>query len=362
LSKLLTGLAAGAAALAFAGPASAATVVVTPTDMDGWTAATSSCSAVAPTSSSAFVTGPGTPPAGTGSYQMQIGANGDSFETLTHAGLAGKKPTDLTALSYSTYVTSFGSGGQAAYLILRIDTNGDGVTDDMLFFEPVYQTGTYSGEPVPNQGAPVLNTWQTWNARVGGWWTLSSGTFGPPLTTLEKYGASNPTATILNLRVATGCGGAAWANFLGNADNVTVGVNGSTTYDFEPTAPPSPPTGRDKVNPAEACRAERARMGEAAFIAFWAPADHPTKRNAWGKCVSTMAKANRADNGLTVHRLAMSAAAECKAERSRDAALFRNRFGTAPNALGKCVAAKARTQVTKLSTTPNRGKGRGRKP
>jgi hypothetical protein len=104
----------------------------------------------------------------------------------------------------------------------------------MLFFEPVYQTGTYAGEPVPNQGAPVLNTWQTWNARVGGWWTLSSGTFGPPLTTLEKYGASNPTATILNLRVATGCGGAAWANFQGNVDNVTFGANGSTTYDFEP--------------------------------------------------------------------------------------------------------------------------------
>jgi hypothetical protein len=75
-----------------------------------------------------------------------------------------------------------------------------------------------------------------------------------------------------------------------------------------------------------------------------------------------MAKANRADNGLTIHRLVMSAAAECKAERGRDAALFRSRFGAAPNALGKCVAAKAKTQVTKLSTTPNRGKGRGRKP
>jgi hypothetical protein len=43
--------------------------------------------------------------------------------------------------------------------------------------------------------------------------------------------------------LATGCGGAAWKNFDGNADKLTIGVKGAnTTYDFEPTV--GPPSGK----------------------------------------------------------------------------------------------------------------------
>jgi hypothetical protein len=141
-------------------------------------------------------------------------------------------------------VQQFSSGGQAPYLNLLIDLNNDGVAHDQLFFEPVYQTGAFTGDPIPNQGTLVLGQWQTWDALVGGWWSLNAGTFGPPLVTLATYIAANPTATIVNaptgaggVRILAGFGAGAWDNFVGNVDAFTIGVSGnSTTYDFEPFA------------------------------------------------------------------------------------------------------------------------------
>ena len=231
---LLTLLALGAT-LAFSSVAAAATTVVRPGALDGW--ATSSSG----TAGAAFVTGPGTPPLGQGSAQLSVGSNGDSAAQLRNTAYNGVKLADLTALGYSTYVTQDGSGGQAPYLILNVDWNIDGTVDDQLFFEPVYQTGAYAGEPVPPQGAPVPGTWQAWNALVGGWWSLNAGTFGPPLTTIAAYAAAHPDAVIRNsasgaggLRVVAGFGAGAWNNFVGSADALTIGVSGtSTTYDFE---------------------------------------------------------------------------------------------------------------------------------
>ncbi len=228
------------ASLVLASAAVAATVFVTPSNMHGWTPNHDSCGAVPSTGSQGFVNGPGDPPGpGTGSYAFTTGVNGDSYETLRQGNLAGTKLADLTALSYSTYVSHFGSGGQAVYIDLKVDVNGDGVADDTLTFEPIYQTGGYSGDSVPNQGQVVLNTWQTWDALHGGWWTESSGTSGPPLVTLAHYVAQHPNAQIVNtstggFRLSAGCGGLAWTNFAGNADNLTIGVKGqNVTYNFE---------------------------------------------------------------------------------------------------------------------------------
>jgi len=228
-----------AMALAVAGAAYAATVTVTPAHPDGWAVDNDTCGA-ATTGSVDFVNGPGTPPAGAGSVRFTVGANGDSYPTVRQREYSGVKLSDLTAFDYWTYVSHSGSGGQAAYIDLYVDNNNDGVRDDILAFEPIYQTG---------QGAVVLNTWQHWDAVHGLWWSDSMGG-PPPLFTLSSYVAAHPNAKILNVGgggviLAAGCGGAAWTSFVGNADKLTIGVGGNnTTYDFEPTV--GPPTSKSQ--------------------------------------------------------------------------------------------------------------------
>jgi hypothetical protein len=221
-------------------PNSSTVLTVSPVNTQGWTIQTDGGA------SAGYVQGPGTPPLGTGSGELKVGANGDDAAQFRQPGYAGTYLRDLTALRYSTYVSTTGSGGQAAYIIINIDFDNDGVLDDQLFFEPVYQNGTYSGDPVPNQcgGDPLcvaLNTWQTWDALHGGWWSLNDATFGPPLRTLANYIALHPDARIINrtdgaggLRLVAGGGAGAWDNFVGNVDAFTVGVSiNLTTYNFE---------------------------------------------------------------------------------------------------------------------------------
>ncbi|MBD0369865.1 MAG: hypothetical protein ICV60_03360 [Pyrinomonadaceae bacterium] len=230
------------------------TVVVTPASLNGWT-----ISEVPTQTDVDFVNGPGTPPLGTGSAQLSIASTpgaGDQAAQLRNPNYAGTKLSDLTALSYSTYVQSFGSGGQAPYILLNIDLDNNGTIDDFLFFEPVYQNGTYStifgGDTVPDQcaGNPAcvsLNTWQTWNALIGGWWSANESAGGPPLITLDKYIEEHPDATIVNsasgggVRIVAGFGEGAWNGFIGNVDAFTIGVSAcNTTYNFEPQI--GPPT------------------------------------------------------------------------------------------------------------------------
>ena len=218
-------------------------IVVSASAPAGWVVSTSADGG-ALTASSAFVVGPGTSPLGAGSLELSVGSNGDGGVQVRQPGYAGVPLTSLTTLRYDTYVSVF-AGCQAPYLILNVDWNFDGVTDDLLFFEPCYQTGAYSGAPVPAQGAPVLDTWQGWDALVGGWWSLNAGSFGPPLVTLASYTAAQPGTRIVNslsgggVRIVAGFGAGAWDNFVGDVDGLTIGVGSSTTtYDFEPAAAP----------------------------------------------------------------------------------------------------------------------------
>lgn len=191
-----------------------------------------------------LVTGPGVPPVGNGSVQLSVGANGANGTYVENPDYAGFLLSDLTVLSYATYVQTY-VNGQAPYLVLALDFDGDAIVEDALAFEPVYQTGGYpSSSAIPNQcgvspNCVDLNTWQSWDALVGGWWSFTAATSGPPLVTIADYVAAHPTARIVNdasfgdgVSINAGFGAGAWDNFLGNADALRIQFNGMNQADL----------------------------------------------------------------------------------------------------------------------------------
>lgn len=224
---------------AFIIPAASAAPAV---DVDGWEFQNPACNGVIGLSSGNFVPGPGVPLMGSGSFEFTVDdANG--FPQLRQRGFGGARLADLTTLSYSTYVNAGGVQPLAPYLLLDVDTNGDGVADDQLVFQPGAQGVAINGFD-----------WQTWDALSGTWWSMN-GLAGMGQSsggkTLANYLASYPDAQIVNtdsrggFRIAAGCIGGDWTGFDGSVDAVTIGVAGAnTTYDFEPsgvvvTPPPS---------------------------------------------------------------------------------------------------------------------------
>jgi hypothetical protein len=247
LARRTTGVATAAAValLASAGmtigaiaPAGATTTAITPTSTAGWTAVTDACTAAATTATQGFETGPATPPSGTGSYELATGTNGDSQAAMGLQDFDGVAIDDIDVFRYSTYVDS-GSGDQAPYVVIDMDLDGDGATDEQLVFEPLYQTAGYGNPP---QGPIVLDTWQTWDVANGGS-TINNPT--PGTFSFQEYADANPGAEVASdnaaggIRITAGCGAPVWANFVGNIDLVTIQETGQPTqkYDFEATAP-----------------------------------------------------------------------------------------------------------------------------
>lgn len=177
-----------------------------------------------------------------------------------------------------------------------------------------------------------------------------------------------------------------------------------------PAASLGDPNGQDRENAARSCRAIRALLGPEIFgqtygtvkskrrnafgrcVSYWAraeqqnrvsaraacsaeqadpnfPATHDGKtfdeyygtgrklRNAFGKCVSSKARAAADEQ----HQNTVNAARECKAERARiGVAPFRQKYGRNArdgNAFGKCVSklAKAKTDDPNPGTAPEGG-------
>ncbi|HJR07106.1 MAG TPA: Calx-beta domain-containing protein [Pyrinomonadaceae bacterium] len=227
----------------FQGVSAQTTLVVYPPNQNGWVISTSG------TATASFVNGPATPPLGVGSGQLSVGSNGGSAAQFRQTNFNGTPLSDLNELSYSTYTSNDGSapqtGDQTIYIIINTDRDGNGTLDTLLFFEPEYQHGYTAA--VPDQGDNVLNTWQTWNARGGGWYAIdpSSGApvFAGPgsnVQPLNNFITAFPAALIHNassgsIRLVAGFGAGSWDNFVGNVDKVVIGVNSTTTtYDFEP--------------------------------------------------------------------------------------------------------------------------------
>jgi len=210
-----------------------------------------------------MVSGPATPPLGTGSAQLATTlAGGNGASRITTAAFDGLSLASITALSYSTYAT-VNNGSQFPYMEIAVSLDGSGsaASEDSLFFEPPYQSALQGSPGTPNQGASVgnpsaipsvLNAWQNWNAVIGGWWD-NAGNFNPGtgVGSLIAFLALHPNATIMNNIVNGGAGNEGITLLVGEdgtanngyVDDVTIGVSGvNTTYDFEPNAPVPEPT------------------------------------------------------------------------------------------------------------------------
>jgi hypothetical protein len=96
-------------------------------------------------------------------------------------------------------------------------------------------------------------------------------------------------------------------------------------------------------NAAKACKAERGTT-EASIAAFETKyGTNHNKKNAFGKCVSSMSK----DEVEAQQEATMNAAKKCKAERAPNPAAFKTKYGTnknKANAFGKCVSKLAKEQ------------------
>jgi hypothetical protein len=106
------------------------------------------------------------------------------------------------------------------------------------------------------------------------------------------------------------------------------------------------PTGQDRVNGARDCRALRESMTPDVFRATYGTVQS-NRKNAFGRCVSMWA--------LTEHQSRVSARSACTAEQadpnfaaSHDGKSFDEVYGTGPqhkNAFGRCVSSKAKAAV-----------------
>jgi hypothetical protein len=219
-------------ALGLASPAmpvyAATTIVVTPSIPNGWFFHDDGVAGVGVGN---LVSGPATPPMGGGSVHFVLDAT--AREAIATVQFAGTRFDKITNLQYSTYRSSFDAGNNLA-VALQFDVDYD-LTDTntawqgRLVFEPYMTVG----------GTVTQNTWQTWTPLTGKWWAS-----GAPGNTLCPQSSPCPWAQVLSnwpnagIRKNVGlvhlkAGGPA-PGFEGNADALTIGVNGTdTTFDFE---------------------------------------------------------------------------------------------------------------------------------
>ena len=93
------------------------TIVVKPTMMDGWAFRTAHAAGGTVTSSAGFELGPGSPPLGSGSAEFKTGSDGDSYVELRNRDYHGVKLSDLTTMTYSTFVTAWDHSCVAPYIL-----------------------------------------------------------------------------------------------------------------------------------------------------------------------------------------------------------------------------------------------------
>ena len=238
----------GALALACAPVFAQTTVTVSPIDMKGWVFFDDGTGSLCLAGNVCqMVSGPGAPPAPSGSARLKLTATSDRPSLGTLLGqLAGRKLADITTLSYSTYKTTLTAPTDVLAIALQFSVDNDVTDGDFdfkgrLVFEPYHE---------PSLGPVRTGVWQTWNTLEGKWWLSGASGTGctPPRLPSTVCAQSSPCTVSQLIQYYPNIGirdvpaqpntilkaGGGWTNFDGNTDALTVGIDGvMTTYNFE---------------------------------------------------------------------------------------------------------------------------------
>jgi hypothetical protein len=223
----------------------ASTVVVTPQNMNGWMFVDDTNNTTE-TATGHMVQGPSGAPAGIGSAELETTSSADGQALMKNA-YGGQKFTNLSTLTYSTYVKT-GNSTVAPAVQFSVDkdvTDNDTSWQGRIVFEP-YLNGTVTDA-----------TWQNWNVQSGVWWLTRADKFDNHCPQASPCALSDLTSAFPNIGVNNGVNqqilfkvGSGWtSNFVGNVDDLTVAFTGGTqtNYDFEPFQTPEN-TGQCKNN------------------------------------------------------------------------------------------------------------------
>ena len=201
----------------------ASSTVVKPGDMQGWTTYTTTSGAVE------FV-GKADAPYGMGAAKLTTINDVNSRAQLISTTPAGTLLSDVTSLSYWSFVDSASFGGGSVSLSLGIDLDGDlSTTTDRLGLnhEPYWADASPDAAPVAH------NVWQEWDVTGGTFWANSTkggfiaGAGGPPLYSLATAKTMAPNAVITSITAYIGSYNPAYITYVDG-----VSLNG-VTYDFE---------------------------------------------------------------------------------------------------------------------------------
>jgi hypothetical protein len=203
--------------------ASDTTVVVTPANMQGWAFMDDNENGGV----GQMVSGPETPPLGSGSAELGVSTNNQGY-VLATAAYNGTKLSDITNLGYSSY-----QPGPTLAIALQFDVK---FTPDAVGYQ-----GRLVFEPYQNGDAVVGSGWQSWSPLDGMWWSSHDVDGKCPQASPCTW------ANVMNYwsdaTIAGGTlfkAGGNWASFDGNVDAFTIGIDGvNTTYDFEPAITPT---------------------------------------------------------------------------------------------------------------------------
>jgi hypothetical protein len=215
----------------------ASIVVVDPANPEGWVFSQDSGS----TGAGSFVTGPATPPLGQGSAQLSVTNSASSeilFKNFTNDGMA---LSNITGLSYQSYVASAATSDQSPSLQINVNINSSATGyQGRLVFEPYY-TNTITPD-----------TWQSWDATGSGadWWFSRSSIFSNGCTIAAPCTWAQVLADYPDVEINNDFGGfgfkvgSGWDNFVGNVDDFTATINSTTTtYNFDPNPASVPEPG-----------------------------------------------------------------------------------------------------------------------
>jgi hypothetical protein len=197
------------------------TVVVTPSNTQGWSTADTNAGG-----SVNFIEDT-TSPLPSGALQLTTDATNTARAQYMHT--TNTALSDITELNYSTKQVAGPAVADASYQ-LAVDLNGaadGGFTT--LVFEPYWN------------GTVIPGTWQSWDVASGQLWSsktfsdgscnVQSGAGGPPFYSLSQLQADCPNAVVTGFGVNIGT-----YNPNYNVEVDGVDFNG-TTYDFEAVAP-----------------------------------------------------------------------------------------------------------------------------